>query len=89
MHEAAVQKGEEMMAQATMAKGTPSNFKDGGAAPAHLPLISSLASLEQFFAGLGAPVNEPANPPDLAQGKAVSKKPQLELLAPLEIGPYR
>jgi hypothetical protein len=72
-----------MMAQSTT-NGTSSNFKNGGAAPAYLPLISSLASLDRFIAGS----EEPANPSDLARGRVVSK-PQLEFLAPLEVGPYR
>jgi hypothetical protein len=77
----------KMMAQSTMTTGIPSNFKNGGATPANLSLISSLASLEQFLAELGTPVSEPA--PELERGRAASKKPQIELLVPFEVGPYR
>ena len=78
-----------MMAQSTMTKVAPSNFKNGGATPANLPLISSLASLDRFFAGSGEPVNNPGIPSEGERGRAGFKKPQLELLAPFEVGPYR
>lgn len=76
-----------MMAQSTMTKETPPNFKNVGVTPSHLPLISSLASLEQFFAKSGTPVVEGS--PGLDRMGATSKKPQLEFLAPPEVGPYR
>jgi hypothetical protein len=81
--------GEKMMAQSTMTKGASSNSKNGGSTPANLPLISSLASLDRFFAGSGEPVNNPGMPSEGERGRAASKKSQLEFVAPFEVGPYR
>jgi hypothetical protein len=87
--------GEKMTAQSTITKGAPPNFKNVSTTPAHLLLISSLTHLDQFFAELGTPATDPTHPPRveglpaLDQGMAISKKPQLEFLAPPEVGPYR
>ena len=78
-----------MMAQSTMTKGASSSFKNGGATAANLPLISSLASLDRFFAGSGEPVSNPGMPSEGERGRAASKKSQIESLAPFEVGPYR
>ena len=78
-----------MMAQSTMTKEASANFKNGGATPANLPLISSLASLDRFFAGSGEPVNNPGMPLEGERGRASSKKSRFEFLAPFEVGPYR
>ncbi len=74
-----------MMAQSTLPKGSSAHLKDGEATPTRLLLVSSLASLDRYFAGLGTP----ANLPDLERVTAASKKPQSEFLAPPEVGPYR
>lgn len=84
-----------MMAQSTMAQGLSQQSKNGDDASIQLLLASSLASLDRYFAGMGAPAINPARvpvvagSPELERSLAAAKKVQSEFLAPPEIGPYR
>jgi quercetin dioxygenase-like cupin family protein len=67
--------------------GVPHNYKNVGDTPGRALLIFSPAGMEQFFAELGLPVADKANPPvldsppDMDRFIAISHKYQVNVLA--------